>query len=277
MNSTNIYNQEYEVLTAEQFETFKSSTDATRTKIPSSAQLRAALSARLEQDYDANKRFKRRLESIFVSGILTLGIGLGLSYSAHASTPMDTISGNAKLQSINTASTIAISTSTASLPAQIQSLKFSTGFNGSHPPVIKSPQWVPAPFIHGNITQSGDIALVNAVKSTTDVKIRVTVANQKTLMRSYQSFDFPIDIYRCNPAHGECGSQSNHWRLVKAPTMSGAYFVSNTLSTFSTSVTPGYFYDLTMNAGQGAFQTNSLKSSTSNSLSPKFSVTSSTQ
>lgn len=277
MDATDISNQKFEVLTADEYHTFRSALGAVKPKVPTSAQLKAALYNHLEQSFDSNKRFKRRLESIFASGVLTLGIGLGLSYSAHASAPMDARGGSPTLQSANTASTTAISQSTTSLPAQIRSLRYSTGFNGVTAPTIKSPQWMPAPYSQGDITQSGDIALIDAVKSATTVKITVLVDNQKDLKQSYQTFVFPIDIYRCNPAYGKCGSKSNRWHLVEAPTSSGTYSVSNTQSTFSAIAKPGYFYDLAMQAGQGAFHANSLKSATSNTLSPRFSITSSAQ
>lgn len=280
MTAITINKNEIEVLTASQCEPMKlhnlgkkpGPSPAIKTRVLSSKEIRNATARKLQQDYFAHKTHQRRIWTIVFSGLLTLGVGLGASYFSSNSTPVVAQGGAPSLTATNAPLVYPITLSTTSLPPNINSLQYSAGLSGASGqiPTIKSPSWMPSPNSTGKVTGSGDIALVNGTSATSTVHFQIGITNLTALASDYSSFSLPIDIYRCNPNIGACGTTSNPWTSYQNATHGTQHFLTNTDSNLSVSLPGGFYYDITMDAGQGYYHCIATSDSPTASLSPQF-------
>lgn len=235
----------------------------------SSSQRRFDLVMQLLDDSATANLRKRKIRMFMMTGILTLGVGLGASYLSAGSAPMSAYSRSSATKIISPPKVIQISSATKHLPASISALKFSTGFGRNQSPLIQSPAWVPSPNSSGTVTRSGDVALVDTSNSVHAVALSVEVTNRASLDSSYTNYHFPISIYQCSPSLGICGGPHNGWTSYQSEKP-----LSETISTthggFSVRLAAGRVYDLVMQSGQGRYTTTSLTSANSASLSPSF-------
>lgn len=229
----------------------------------------------LDEDVPSNHRHKRSIVTIILSGFLTVGIAFGLLYSQHG---QGSPSGQTSTDAPNTSRVqvvYAVSGNDTLLPPGVATLKYSEITSMNRTAKIVSPSWTPAPKSRGSVTQGGDIAVIDGTAASSHLNLQLEVENLRALSSDYSSFSFPIDIYRCNPDRGACGSNVNPWQPYKTAATDQQRFVSNTAGGLSYQLPHGYLYDVTMDAGQGTYQTTSIPRPTTGSLAPAFMISAS--
>lgn len=154
-----------------------------------------------------------------------------------------------------------------------------------------SPEWAPVPNSSGQITNGGDIGIIDATSATKPLMANVTITNLKPLSKSYSSFAFPIDIYEWCPSNTStngvgtpCGTKAQTGPHSTANTAgswvpfetgspyavrpSQQLFITNSTGSVSFTLPKGYYYDITMDAHQGSFYC--ISTSNPSALSPSF-------
>lgn len=235
------------------------------------------------------KSYKRRFAMLAITTISILVIVLFSSYLRSSDSSLGGAAPLSKSPSNSNSPTYVYPISTdaavpyAKLPG-LSTLKYSGA-------VGVSPEWAPVPNSSGQITNGGDIGIVDATSATKPLMVNVTITNLKLLSKSYSSFAFPIDIYEWCPSNTSasgigtpCGTKAQTGPNSTANT-AGSWvpfetgspyavrsaqqlFITNSTGSVSFTLPKGYYYDITMDAHQGSFYC----TSTSNpaALSPSF-------
>lgn len=235
------------------------------------------------------RSYRRRFSLIAIAAISVLVIVLFSSYLRSTSPSLGTGLPGSGSSKNPTAPTFVYPISTgAAVPYSklpgLSVLKYS-GATGV------SPQWAPVPDTSGQITNGGDIGVVDATSVTKPLLVNVTITNLTNLEKSYSSFAFPIDIYEWCPANTTtpgigtpCGTQANtgnsttgdtagSWVPYENGTSYGMVpnqqlFITNTTGTVSLTLPKGFYYDFTMDPHQGSFYC--ISTSNPSDLSPSF-------
>lgn len=235
------------------------------------------------------KSYKRRFAMIAIAAILILVINLFTSYlrSSDSSLVGSAPANNAASNPNSPSYVYPISTNLA-VPygkfAGLSTLKYSGA-------VGVSPEWAPVPHSSGQITNGGDIGVIDATSATKTLMADVTITNLKSLAKSYSSFAFPIDIYEWCPTNTTtsgngtpCGTKAQTGPRTSANT-AGTWvpfetgspyavhpnqqlFITNSTGSVSFTLPKGYYYDITMDAHQGSFYC--ISTSNPSALSPSF-------
>lgn len=208
---------------------------------------------------------------IFTTGIAALSIGFSLLYIGNFSGLPTTETTHIAQSPAKPPTIYTLSSSLPNnLPSEIASLKYSTRPSANSPIKVTSPSWSPYPNSAGSVKRSGDIAVIDASHSLQNINLQVEVENMHLLSSNYSAFSFPIDIYSCNPSRGRCGTSVNHWTPYETAQTYNQHFVSNSSPIMVTSLTHGFLYDITLDAGQGFYRTTSIPDPSSAGLSPSF-------
>lgn len=167
-----------------------------------------------------------------------------------------------------------LSSSSHGLPQGVAALEYSKASESGALEIV-TPSWTPYPDSSGAVKRGGDIAVIDDSTVGVNLNLQLEVENLKALESNYKSFSFPIDIYRCDPDIGLCGTHANPWTAFKTAQSGTGFVVSNKSPVVTTTLQRGYLYDLTMDAGQGHYQTTSVSNPKSSALSPAFLITAS--
>src|SRR6185312_916988 len=142
------------------------------------------------------------------------------------------------------------------------------------------PSWSPTASTAGNVTQAGDIAVIDATQATGNVVVSMYITNLASLSDDYSSFAFPIDVFKSTGSSDPTAASSWAQDSSIVPTGSSfSSFLTDTTGVITFSLPPGYYYDLTMDSatqtttgGGGSYFCISTTAS-GGSLSPAFFVT----
>jgi hypothetical protein len=142
------------------------------------------------------------------------------------------------------------------------------------------PSWSPTASAAGNVTQAGDVAVIDATQATGNVIVSLYITNLAALSDDYSSFAFPIDVFKSagssNPTVASTWTQDSS--IVPTGT-SFSSFLTDTSGVITFALPAGYYYDLTMDSatqsttgGGGSYYCISTTAS-GGDLSPAFFVT----
>ncbi len=171
----------------------------------------------------------------------------------------------------------------ASLPG-LSTLKYS-GSTGV------SPEWAPVANFAGQVTNGGDIGVIDATTATHRVTVQVAITNLTNLAKSYSSFAFPLDIYEWCPTNTtspgtgtpcgtaaqtgstSVGNTAGTWVPYEtgvsfAVVPNQQLFLTNTAGSASVTLPKGFYYDLAMDPHQGSFYC--ISTAITSDLSPSF-------
>lgn len=234
-----------------------------------------------------SSKLRRRFLLTGLAGLAVLGPILGVSFLGDTGTSSPTITGSTASNLVYTNALpcdMLNGTASASIKLEFSSvattLSSASGGNcpSSTPPAATSgtftpPSWSPVTNSAGAVSQSGDLALVDASAATSNVILDIYITNLQALGLDYSSFAFPINIYQCSTTTTCTGSSS--WSAVGTtanPNSDFSYLTSSS-GFYSVSLPPGYWYDVTLDAstsnGGGEFYCISTNAS-GGSLAPSF-------
>lgn len=125
----------------------------------------------------------------------------------------------------------------------------------------------------GSVANAGDIAVIDATGASDGVNVSMYITNLANMQVDYTSLAIPVQIYECasnsaaNCVTGTPTGSQVAWTDVAADDT----YVTSTGGYVNWSLSPGYFYDITMGTG-GSFYCNSTLNTAANYLSPTFYV-----
>ena len=154
-----------------------------------------------------------------------------------------------------------------------------------------SPQWAPVPNFAGQVTNGGDIGVVDATSVPHHAVVQITITNLTNLAKSYSSFAFPLDIYEWCPTNTDtpgtgtpCGTKAQtgptsigntagSWVPYETGASYGMIpsqqlFLTNAAGSVAITLPKGFYYDLAMDPHQGSFYC--ISTAIPSDLSPSF-------
>lgn len=211
---------------------------------------------------------RKRFLAASVAALAVLAVAMGVSFLGNTGTTgvevkaassefVFPVSGSG----YSGASSVAEGTSTT-LKEVVTELK-----NGSTSEAGKLPSWSPTVNTAGEVTRSGDLALVHTIG--TKLIVNVYATNLADLQADYSSFALPIHVYEATcskaaPCKVSAESKPNEWKEVSS--LSKTYLTS-TEGNLSFSLESEKYYDITIGTG-GSFYT--ISTSLEAGLSPDF-------